>query len=707
MRLRWVPLAVLLVSCGESGPSHPSVSFPVDAPVLTATDLVGDSSTYLAVLAAEARRAPDEADLGTLLGALSDGGGVARAAARALGRLERPSLVEPLLAVVADASADAATRAEAANAVAQAARGADADVRGAAVRALLSHDTEVSDPVLQAGLARSIARIPPADDAQASEVGSALSSRVGGLDTATPTERLGLARAAFVHLRVTQRGYPGYDPAPLLPLIGGLLADPDPTVRRTAAAARRSVAEPASGAERALLTGDSDPGVRREGILWAGARSPGADDDSRLDWLRAGLDDPAAEVRVAAVQGWAMRGRPIEGCAPLIGAATQQPEFDDPGDAVSLAAIGALDSSCPDPAAVRAALVSIVESLDDDAEAWHRPASALVALASFDAPLAAAALGAFVDHPNPFARAVAGRAAAEVGDLDVLRRLSADSNANVREAALLGWGEGAPDDVLLAQLDRPEPQLHRAVAALLETRSGPDLAPALLDALDRISSLGQATSRDARLALLQRAGALGTPGLSDRITPYLSDPDPAVASLAATTLANWGVTASSRPTGLPSPPLPSFAELAALEDSVAVVTMASGDSFVIATLPFEAPTNAARFMRMVRAGDFDGLTWHRVVPNFVVQGGSPYANEYAGHGDFSRDEIGLVGHFQGTLGISTRGRDTGDGQPFFNLVDNLRLDHDYTVFGYLVEGLDAVRRVRAGDVIERIEVRAR
>ena len=110
---------------------------------------------------------------------------------------------------------------------------------------------------------------------------------------------------------------------------------------------------------------------------------------------------------------------------------------------------------------------------------------------------------------------------------------------------------------------------------------------------------------------------------------------------------------------------------------------------------------------MAREGRFDGLTWHRVVPNFVVQGGSPAANEYAGHGAFTRDEVGLVGHWAGTLGISTRGRDTGDGQPFFNLVDNLRLDHDYTVFGFVVEGLEAVGRVRAGDVIESIRLRPR
>jgi cyclophilin family peptidyl-prolyl cis-trans isomerase len=90
------------------------------------------------------------------------------------------------------------------------------------------------------------------------------------------------------------------------------------------------------------------------------------------------------------------------------------------------------------------------------------------------------------------------------------------------------------------------------------------------------------------------------------------------------------------------------------------------------------------------------------VPNFVVQGGSPGANEYAGAGPFTRDELGLQGNWRGTVGLSTRGRDTGDAQMFINLVDNVRLDHEYTVFAEVARGMDVVDRVLEGAVILRI-----
>ena len=119
----------------------------------------------------------------------------------------------------------------------------------------------------------------------------------------------------------------------------------------------------------------------------------------------------------------------------------------------------------------------------------------------------------------------------------------------------------------------------------------------------------------------------------------------------------------------------------------------------------EAPVTVAVFAQLSEAGEYDGLTFHRIVPNFVIQGGSPGADEYDGRSrDFMRDELGFARNARGTIGISTRGRDTGDAQIFFNLVDNFRLDRDYTVMASVHDGLAVMDRVQEGDVIERIEI---
>jgi cyclophilin family peptidyl-prolyl cis-trans isomerase len=75
-----------------------------------------------------------------------------------------------------------------------------------------------------------------------------------------------------------------------------------------------------------------------------------------------------------------------------------------------------------------------------------------------------------------------------------------------------------------------------------------------------------------------------------------------------------------------------------------------------------------------------------------------------GDGPYLRDEVGLVSHDRGTIGISTRGRDTGDAQLFLNVVDNPRLDHDYTVFARIISGLDVADRILECAVIDRIEI---
>jgi cyclophilin family peptidyl-prolyl cis-trans isomerase len=131
---------------------------------------------------------------------------------------------------------------------------------------------------------------------------------------------------------------------------------------------------------------------------------------------------------------------------------------------------------------------------------------------------------------------------------------------------------------------------------------------------------------------------------------------------------------------------------------------AGGGSFVVRLRGDVAPIMAGRVLALVRAGYYDGGNWHRVEPDFVIQGGGPGTNEYVGYEHYLRDELGTVAHPRGTVAMSTRGHDTGDAQWFINLKDNPRLVRDYTVFGEVVEGIDVVDGILEGDVVASMRV---
>ena len=141
-------------------------------------------------------------------------------------------------------------------------------------------------------------------------------------------------------------------------------------------------------------------------------------------------------------------------------------------------------------------------------------------------------------------------------------------------------------------------------------------------------------------------------------------------------------------------------------DALYKVTITTDRGDIVMELdPALAPQTVNNFVHLARDGYYDNLTFHRVVPNFVIQGGGPNANEYCGDCPFMRDERGLLMHLRGTVGVSTRGRDTGDAQFFVNLVDNARLDHDYTVFAYVcADSMKVVDEIQEGDRMRRVSI---
>jgi cyclophilin family peptidyl-prolyl cis-trans isomerase len=297
-----------------------------------------------------------------------------------------------------------------------------------------------------------------------------------------------------------------------------------------------------------------------------------------------------------------------------------------------------------------------------------------------------------------------------VRDRQVLYTLSRDRDHNVREAAIAGLTAVAQhdaDSTYIAALTSEGNQVVLAAGEALQGSTHPRALDAMLTALDRISRRRSENARDPRLSLLARIGELGSLANAARLHPYLADFDTTVAKNSAAILSRWTgtqVAATPRPLPIRVEPLAILFETPSITLKVTMARSSGGGSFFIRLFPREAPATVARIVRRARENYYNNHLFQRVEPNFVIQGGGPDASEYVGDDAFMRDEIAFHSHYRGTLGISTRGRDTGDAQLFINLVDNPLLDHEFTVFGRVSEGMDVVDHILEGDEIARIEV---
>ena len=299
-------------------------------------------------------------------------------------------------------------------------------------------------------------------------------------------------------------------------------------------------------------------------------------------------------------------------------------------------------------------------------------------------------------------RVAVATAARIANDSATVAALLRDPNPNVIIAAMT-----SADDAL-RNLRSDHAGLALASATLLANQKV-DLRPALtrvVGAYQRLAGDGSMTMRDPRVALLKLIGGVPDTSTNTLLRDTLGDRDPAIAAEAARILsARSGSPVAPVTTALPIPPIPSASFIRGLAGATARIRMKGLGTMTVDLLTDEAPVTVGVFAQLAESGQYDGLTFHRIVPNFVIQGGSPGADEYDGRTrEFMRDELGFARNARGTIGISTRGRDTGDGQIYFNLVDNVRLDRDYTVLATMRSGLDVMDRIREGAVIERIEI---
>ncbi|HYX42710.1 MAG TPA: peptidylprolyl isomerase, partial [Pyrinomonadaceae bacterium] len=136
---------------------------------------------------------------------------------------------------------------------------------------------------------------------------------------------------------------------------------------------------------------------------------------------------------------------------------------------------------------------------------------------------------------------------------------------------------------------------------------------------------------------------------------------------------------------------------------LAVVTTDKG-AFTIELLPDDAPLTVDNFVELARRGYFNNIAFHRVVPNFVIQGGDPRGDGNGGPGYQIRCEINEVAYERGTVGMALSGKDTGGSQWFVTHSPQPHLDGGYTVFGRVTQGMEVVDRIARGDRILSVTV---
>lgn len=467
-----------------------------------------------------------------------------------------------------------------------------------------------------------------------------------------------------------------------------LLTDPNILTRAYAAMALGRIADPASMPQLIAAVGDNHPWVRTNAAI---AAAKIADKDATV--LRT--DD-----------------------LPQIFAAV---EDADPG--VRISAIELLGAYAPSNESARARLVQITKNGTEQERDYAAIALAKRMKALVDADLARENLevnGAnrsakFAEFFNELVRSKSWWGAAEM--IKAVAPIAwAPLNTNrwkderIRAAAVsafpLRYSERYADRLRKLIAEDPDVIVRAAAIdryALLE-KEDPDLWMKTLDEAEQRER--SSPMNDARLAAIT---ALAEAGVQREalFRELLQDPDPVVRRVAADLwVAKFG---GRRPKYTPLPVRLSATDYEEIvrwsrEPHTATIHMPRG-RIELALLTQEAPITTWNFAKLAKEKYFDGTSFMRVVPNFVIQGGDPRNDMNGGPGYAIRDEINLQKYTRGAVGMALSGPDTGGSQFFITHSPQPHLDGGYTTFARVYDGMSAVvDQVERGDRVDTITI---
>lgn len=721
-RLALLTGAGVLLAC--SGGEPPAASAP--APRASAPGPVSAPADPSVLLAAADRRelAPELAD------ALGSGSVEARrAASLAIARLHDPAAFDLLARGLRDPDGEVRDHASLG-------LGALEDrAPDAATAALVGALAAEPDPTARARHLEDLGRL--ATDEALAALPSALASD-------HPAERRGACRAVGA---AALRGR-AIDAALLRRASARVVDDATPAVRLACAYALSRAAAPdepadadAIGADLSRALGDPDADVRAMAVR-ALARYPGATPER----LAAATRDPDWIVAVHAFRALARRAASGSTPAPAVYAGAVRSALDALLASGDVAAGGPLHVflvateaplSLARDAAVHAAATDALARLGDvprdrpatrDRGLAHCAAARLVDLGrGWPARVERCGLEQVSDAER---RVLAAEVMAQVEGSDAqrgvyLQRLLRDDDARVRQAALAAMGTlGTPearDAVVRAVRDEADVGARNAALEALRAlaaRRSERLATAVLAGTPEADdgwphaaivaalrasgrALIAADDLEGIVTWLSAARDLAPRELAEQAAPLAAHANLAVRLGAREALLAGGADAPDPAThAAPANPL----DAAAIREAPHARAVLETDRgrIVIALWPERAPGTVARFAALVEGGFYDGLAFHRVVPGFVAQGGDPRGDGYGGPGWAQRCEDHRAPYERGTVGMALAGRDTGGSQFFVTLSPQPHLDARYTAFGQVVEGMDVVDQLQAGDAIRRV-----
>ena len=220
----------------------------------------------------------------------------------------------------------------------------------------------------------------------------------------------------------------------------------------------------------------------------------------------------------------------------------------------------------------------------------------------------------------------------------------------------------------------------------------------------------QLVSPDDVEAMQAAASAMGIIG-DKRFVPMLEkalgDPDKTVAAASAEALRQ--ITGKDYSAQIPKSTKALHTDydwsiLETLNASSKVFIETSKGMITMQLLKDDAPFTVLNFVKLVKKRFYDGLQFHRVVPNFVIQGGDPRGDGWGGPGYAIRSEYSFARFGRGMVGIASAGKDTEGCQFFITHVPTPHLDGRYTIFARVINGQDVVDRIQIGDTIKKITI---